>query len=285
MGWYDIFSSFYDSSLEKLYVEQRRLAAEALDLKAGHVVLDLPAGTGQSFDVLAPAVGESGALVGVDLSSGMLAKSRARVAKNGWTQVTLAQHDVMRFDAAALSAALGREAQLDRLHIFLGMTAFPSPDEALGNLWSLLRPGGRCVIVDAYAEKLSFQGRMVNLVARADIQRKWWEPLEQRAENFERREAPLAPGSRRADLPRHRHQALSGPGRLRRVRGCCGSGAAGSEVPVAESEAEVRFRGRVRVRFRVRVRVRDRVRVRVRVRVRDRDRGRDGVRVRDRDRC
>ncbi|PRP91410.1 hypothetical protein ENSA5_55270 [Enhygromyxa salina] len=78
MGWYDIFSRFYDRSLESLYREQRRLAADALALAPGHRVLDLPCGTGLSFEAIAPRVGS---LLGVELSSGMLAKSSVTVMR------------------------------------------------------------------------------------------------------------------------------------------------------------------------------------------------------------
>jgi ubiquinone/menaquinone biosynthesis C-methylase UbiE len=190
MRWYDLFSRFYDGSLEKLYLEQRREAARALDLRPGLTVLDLPCGTGQSLDVLAPAVAPGGAVIGVDRSTGMLARAKARSEKNGWSHVRLVEGDVATLDAAALG---GATVSVDRLHVFLGMTAFEDPDAAFERMWSLLRPGGRCVIVDAHAEKLGFQGRMVNLVAQADLRRRFWEPLEKRATGFSRRDLPSLP--------------------------------------------------------------------------------------------
>ncbi len=188
MRWYDLFSRFYDGSLEKLYVEQRAAAAQALGLSPGMSVLDLPCGTGQSFDVLAAGVGPSGAIIGVDRSTGMLVRARERAAQRGFTQVRLVEGDVAALDAAALGTA-----EVDRLHVFLGMTAFDDHDAAFERMWSLLRPGGRCVIVDAHAEQLTFQGRMVNLVAQADLRRRFWEPLEKRATGFSRRELPSLP--------------------------------------------------------------------------------------------
>lgn len=175
MGWYDFFSRFYDSSLEPLYATQRVAAAEALRLGGSSVVLDVPCGTGQSFDAIAP---RAGTVIGADLSTGMLGKARARVARSGWTNVLLLARDVHAIDAAAIDEAAGRPLAVDRLHVFLGMTAFPRHEEAFARLWDLLAPGGRCVIVDVHAETLGAQGRMVNLVARADIRRRWWEPLE-----------------------------------------------------------------------------------------------------------
>ena len=192
MGWYDLFSRFYDSSLEPLYREQRVAAAAALQLAPGQRVLDLPCGTGLSLPVLREGVGESGAVLGVDLSSGMLARAHAKVGELGWSNVQLQVSDVMALDAAILETKLGAP-QVERLHIFLGMSAFPDPAAALEALWALLAPGGRCVIVDVHAERLGFQGRMVNLVARADIRRRSWEPLEALASDFTREALPSLP--------------------------------------------------------------------------------------------
>lgn len=186
MAWYDLFSNFYDSSLEALYREQRRLAADALAPAAGESILDLPCGTGLSFDELAPRVGPTGALYGVDRSAGMLAKAKARAAANGWEQVRLVEGDVHGLDLETLGAAGG----VDGLHVFLGLTAFPEWERAFENLWGLLRPGGRCVIVDVHDAKPGMQGRMVNLVARADIRRETWTVLERVAQGYSRSELP-----------------------------------------------------------------------------------------------
>ena len=192
MGHYDLFSTFYDASTEKHYTEQRPLAVQALDLSAGLSVLDLPCGTGQAFDGIAPAILPGGTLVGVDFSGGMLGKARKRVEKNGWDHATLLQGDARTVSSSDLTAA-GAPAQVDRLHVFLGMSAFPDWRDAFTNLWGLLAPGGRCVLVDVHTDKLSFQGRMVNWTAKADITRPFWEPLEAVAEQYERRELPSKP--------------------------------------------------------------------------------------------
>jgi ubiquinone/menaquinone biosynthesis C-methylase UbiE len=178
MAWYDWFAGFYDGALEGLYRDARDAAAAALQLAPEHAVLDLPCGTGQSFDVLAP---RSAALVGVDLSRGMLRRAGQRVADRGWTHVRLVHRDVHALAADDLAVP-----RLDRLHVFLGLSAFPRWEAAFAHLWQLLAPGGRCVVVDVHAERLGLQGRMVNLVAGADIRRRTWEPLERVATNFTR---------------------------------------------------------------------------------------------------
>lgn len=184
MAWYDFFSNFYDGSLEGLYRDARISARDALELKAGQRILDAPTGTGQSIPLLAGAVGPDGLVVGLDKSRGMLRRNKDRVAREGLTQVRLEEADLLTFDPETLGGPF------DRLHVFLGLSTLDKADEAFERLWSALAPGGRCAIVDVHAERLSFQGRMVNLVARADIRRRSWEPLEKRATRFSRVELP-----------------------------------------------------------------------------------------------
>ncbi len=193
MSWYDLFSRFYDASLEPLYREARVAAVEALELQPGLTVLDLPCGTGQALAGLAEGVGPRGAVLGLDRSEGMLRQAQQRLDRQGWSQVHLGQADVHAVDQAMLERIRGADVALDRLHIALGLSAFPRWREAFERLWGLLRPGGRCVIVDCHDPRPGLRGRMVNLIARAEIQRPVWEPLEQRAARYARRELPSVP--------------------------------------------------------------------------------------------
>jgi ubiquinone/menaquinone biosynthesis C-methylase UbiE len=184
MAWYDLFSNFYDRSLEPLYRDARVAAFDALALRPGLSVLDAPTGTGQSLSGLAAGVGESGLVVGLDRSRGMLRRAKARITREGLTQVRLEEADLLTLEGDSLGT------RFDRLHVFLGLSTLSGADQAFERLWATLSPGGRCVVVDVHAERLSFQGRMVNLVARADIRRRSWEPLERRATNFSKIELP-----------------------------------------------------------------------------------------------
>jgi demethylmenaquinone methyltransferase/2-methoxy-6-polyprenyl-1,4-benzoquinol methylase len=180
---YGLFARFYDASLERLYREARISAATALDIQPGHALLDVPCGTGQSLDLLVDAVGAQGRVVGVDLDAAMLRKAQHRIESHGWQNV-----EVIEGDASALDTTRIAPAPFDRLHVFLGMSVFADPERTFEQLWSLLRPGGRCVIVDVFAERLGLQGRLVNLTAGADIRRRSWEPLEARCITFERQD-------------------------------------------------------------------------------------------------
>jgi ubiquinone/menaquinone biosynthesis C-methylase UbiE len=196
MGWYDTFSSFYDVSLETLYAPFRAHAALRLALAPGQHVLDAGCGTGQSLEVLCPAVGETGRVVGVDLSAGMLGAARKRAARRGFENARLVQGSLLALDRAAVAEQLPDGRGFDRVLCFLVLSALPEYESVTGRLWELLEPGGTMVIVDAHAEKLGLQGRLVNLTARADIRRPVWSGLEALAEGyqFERLPAPSKVG-------------------------------------------------------------------------------------------
>ncbi len=189
MAFYDWFAKVYDDSLQALYAQHRVLACQALGLEAGMSVLDVPTGTGASLRLLAEGGGADGAVVGVDLSEGMLRRARMRTTDAQWSQVHLLRADVTRIDGATLQATLGRE-HVDRLHVFLGMSVFPDMERAFEGLWSRLAPGGACVLVDVHAERLGMQGQLVNWIARAEIRRRFWEPLQARAEAFALQDLP-----------------------------------------------------------------------------------------------
>ena len=181
MSWYDVFALTYDRQLERLYAPYRRQAVEALHAKPGETVLDLACGTGQSFAAIVEAVGPSGRLVGVDGSTGMLRQARRRVDSAGWRNVTLVHADATSLRESDLDVT-----QLDGVLIALGLTAMARWEEALARALALLPAGGRCVILDVHAERRGLQTRIVELLARADLSRRVWEPLEAASADFER---------------------------------------------------------------------------------------------------
>lgn len=75
-------------------VARRRELVRALDLKAGHRVLDVGSGPGHLLLDLASAVGPSGEVHGVDISGSMLEISRRRCATHG--NIILHEADVLK---------------------------------------------------------------------------------------------------------------------------------------------------------------------------------------------
>lgn len=171
---YDLFATVYDPALERIYAPFRERAAAQLDIEPHHRVLDVPCGTGQSLAPLTRNLETDGrgAYVGVDLSRGMLARARRRPSAD---RASWVHGDASRIELGDLGGH-----PFDRLHVFLGATVFDEPEATLAHLWSLLAPGGRLVLVDVHADRLTLQGRMVQLMAGATLSRRperWIEAL------------------------------------------------------------------------------------------------------------
>ena len=185
MRWYDLFSLTYDRALEATYRPYRARLAAAARLRPGQAVLDLACGTGQTLPFLVDAVGPEGRVVGLDASAGMLRRARRRVDDAGWRNVTLLEGDVDVLVPDVLAARAGLR-EVDAVVCALGMTAFPDAEAATRRALSVLRPGGRLVVFDVHADVRTFQTRLVEWVARADLDRRAWEPLERLTDEAER---------------------------------------------------------------------------------------------------
>ncbi len=185
MMWYDLFSHVYDSLLEPLYRDSRRQVSNALSPKQGETVLDLGCGTGQNFPYIAPWLGASGRLIGLDSSPGMLRKAAKRVEKHGWGNVVLVEQDVHRLSRAALELALGEHLAVTSIVCTLGFTTFSDWTDVLERAVDMLPPGGRIVLMDVYAEKRVPQSWMVEMMARADLNRQVWQEMKRLVRTFE----------------------------------------------------------------------------------------------------
>ena len=170
MKWYDLFATFYDRSLEQLYDAPRRQALAYLSPDADSIVLDLACGTGQNFKFIAPHVPE-GCIIGLDNSKGMLRKAQERIEQNEWPFIALVEASVEDFDQELITQLTGAEALIDRIVCTLGFSAFPNWKSVLEDTVGILSPGGKIVIMDVIAEKRTFQTKMVEWMARADLSR------------------------------------------------------------------------------------------------------------------
>jgi len=117
---------------------RRQKALALLDLNAGDEVLDIGSGPGYLTDEIALQVGSSGRVLGIDRSPDMLALSRRRCAERA--QVSFQQADAAKISSP--SAAFDAAAAIQIYEYVADM------DNALQELYRLLRPGGRAVIVD-----------------------------------------------------------------------------------------------------------------------------------------
>ena len=118
----------------------RRRAVEWLALQPGSRVLEIGCGTGRNLGFLSEAAGTTGRVYGVDISPGMLAKAREQQIRQGWCNVELIEQDALEFAASE---------PLDGVMFGLSYNTMPNHLAVLHHAWSLLRPGGRLVVMDA----------------------------------------------------------------------------------------------------------------------------------------
>lgn len=100
--YYDLFVRIYPLIGLRMGIYRLRVV-EFLRLKRGDCVVKLGCGTGLNFSRIVEWVGSSGRLIGVDLTLGMLACARDRVARAGWKNVELTQCSWLAFLVSWLS--------------------------------------------------------------------------------------------------------------------------------------------------------------------------------------
>ncbi len=113
----------------------RREAIERLHLAPGATVLDVGCGTGLSFALLQQAIGPRGHIVGIELSPDMLERAQARVAEQGWRNVTL-------LHASAQEATIPRKTHAALFHFTHDILRQPA---ALDNIVRALKPHAHVV--------------------------------------------------------------------------------------------------------------------------------------------
>jgi ubiquinone/menaquinone biosynthesis C-methylase UbiE len=117
----------------------RKRAAARLNVRPGSRVLEIGCGTGRNFPFLRDAVGPTGKVYGVDLSTGMLRKARELCEREHWTNVELTQCDAAEYIPSE---------PLDGVIFGLSYNTMPHHLAVLRHAWKQLRPGGRIVIID-----------------------------------------------------------------------------------------------------------------------------------------
>jgi ubiquinone/menaquinone biosynthesis C-methylase UbiE len=111
-----------------------------LTVRPGDRVLDLACGTGLNFSHLRALVGETGRVVGVDLSPRMLEVADRLIASRGWKNV-----EVREADAAHLPFP---EASFDRAICSFALNIIPDYRRAIQDIRRVLVPSGRFVSLE-----------------------------------------------------------------------------------------------------------------------------------------
>ena len=122
----------YIGRWSRLFVPAVLAAAE---IGTGDRVLDVATGSGEAAKMAVTAVGDSGLVIGADISAAMLATAYARLSDRPFRAVVT--------DGQALAF---RDGSFDGVLCQLGLMFFPDPPRGLAEFRRVLRPG-RCAAV------------------------------------------------------------------------------------------------------------------------------------------
>jgi SAM-dependent methyltransferase len=124
--------------IDSIVVPFGEAALKAAAAQRGERVIDIGCGCGDSSIELSRRVGETGSVLGIDVSRPMLDVARSRGALERMANLAFS-------DADASEAPL--PVDTDLLFSRFGVMFFSRPASAFGHLRASLRPGGRCVFV------------------------------------------------------------------------------------------------------------------------------------------
>ena len=102
---------------------------------ASETVVDVGCGGGWTTRQIAGAVGNTGFVLGLDISPDLVGTAQERARRAGLANI--------RFERGDAATAMPKEAPFDRLFSRFGSMFFPEPYPAFANLRRMLRDGGR----------------------------------------------------------------------------------------------------------------------------------------------
>ena len=137
---YDLLNHTLSLGIDKHW---RKAAIDALRPHQPQQILDVATGTGD-FAILAAKELQPQALLGVDLSEGMMDVGRKKVKAAGLDSIVHFQKE----DCLHLSLP---SDSFDAVMVAYGIRNFEDLDKGLGEMLRVLRPGGRLVIIELTA--------------------------------------------------------------------------------------------------------------------------------------
>lgn len=185
ISYYDRFSKVYDFFSPKWYYHKARdHAIRQLELTEGQTVLNIPVGTGQNIGYFQNYLCETGRIIGVDLSEGMLKKAKNLVENNNWKNIELYQENADNINPMWLAKNTEQPSQVDAILCDLGLSGFPNWQYVIDNMLDILKPKGIMVVLDWYIPKPTLTGSFIKWIGKGEVDRPIYQYLKSKTTNF-----------------------------------------------------------------------------------------------------
>jgi demethylmenaquinone methyltransferase/2-methoxy-6-polyprenyl-1,4-benzoquinol methylase len=135
---YDLMNDLMSLGIHRIW---KKIALQHCAVRTGQTVLDLAGGTGDLSYTLAREVGPTGCVVLADINAQMLAAGRAKLTDKGIVQPL----QYLQLNAEQLPFA---ENSFDCVIIGFGLRNVTHKDLALQQMYRVLKPGGRVIILE-----------------------------------------------------------------------------------------------------------------------------------------
>jgi len=144
---YDTLSRIYDYTLGLVRHNYAEMALQRLAIAEGETVLEVGFGTGDCLKQITELVGPAGKACGIDISRGMIERTKRRLEKAGLAGAV----ELCCGDATCLPF---NESTFDAVFMSFTLEVFDTPDmpRMLAQIKEVLKPGGRLGIVDTSKE-------------------------------------------------------------------------------------------------------------------------------------
>ncbi len=135
---YNAAADHFDARPLAFWDRHGRRAVELAALGRGERVLDVGCGTGTSALPAAEAVGPDGVVLGIDVADAMLERARDKASARGIHNAS--------FRNADMTASGEADRSYDAVLSVFALFFTPDMERQAGELWRMVRPGGRLVV-------------------------------------------------------------------------------------------------------------------------------------------
>ncbi len=148
-----------DKLLRKGAAPVSKRMLELSGMTVGSYVLDIASGTGEPALSAAKRVGDSGKVIGTDLTQAMLDVARDKAEQQGLKHMTFQCADAEKLDFP--------DTSFDAVTMRWGLMFMPNPDVCLAQAYRMLKPHGRISLACWSApDKNPFVGVLMQVLAR-----------------------------------------------------------------------------------------------------------------------